>query len=211
MAPNGHTKRLLHIDSSVLESNSVSRNLTAALVEKWRQSDPAIAVAYPDLAVNPVAHLTRNSLQSESADAPSDDDARRDRDLTDALIEEFLAADVVVIGAPMYNFSISSQLKAWIDRIVKAGRTFRYAATGPVGLAGGKRVVIVSSRGGIYTNPERNGWDFQENYLRLVFAFLGITDVSVIRAEGLALNSQSRERAISAAHAEVESFFQQAA
>jgi FMN-dependent NADH-azoreductase len=201
---------LLHIDSSMLESNSVSRNLTAALVEKW-QSDPAVTVAYRDLAADPVAHLTRNALQSEAAEFASGDEARRDRELTEALIEEFLAANVIVIGAPMYNFSISSQLKAWIDRVVKAGRTFRYTSSGPIGLAGGKRVVIVSSRGGVYTSPERSGWDFQENYLRLVFGFLGITDISIIRAEGLALNPQSREHAISTAHAAVEAFFQKAA
>src|SRR5579872_5325723 len=101
----------------------------------------------------------------------------------------------------MYNFSISSQLKAWIDRIVKAGRTFRYTDAGPVGLAAGKRVVIVSARGGIYTTPDRSAWDFQEGYLRLVFAFVGVTDISVIRAEGLPMGTQKRESAISAAQA----------
>jgi FMN-dependent NADH-azoreductase len=211
MPSPGRPTRLLHVDSSVLESNSVSKNISAALVEKWRRSDPAVVVTYRDLAIDPIAHLTYNALQSGAGDVASGDKAGRDRELTDALIDEFLAADVIVIGAPMYNFSISSQLKAWIDRIVKAGRTFRYTAAGSIGLAGGKRVVIVSSRGGVYTTPERTSWDFQENYLRLVFGFLGIGDVSVIRAEGLALNPQSRERAISAAHAAVEAFFQKAA
>jgi FMN-dependent NADH-azoreductase len=211
MPSAGRPPRLLHVDSSLLKHDSVSRKLSAALVEKWRQSEPAIAVTYRDLAADPIAHLTRDVRQNENDTATATDEMRRDRALTEALIEEFLAADIVVIGAPMYNFSISSQLKAWIDRIVKAGRTFRYTATGPIGMAGGKRVVVVSSRGGLYTTPERRGWDFQENYLHLIFGFLGIMNVAVIRAEGLALNDGSRERAISAAQAAVETFFQRAA
>jgi FMN-dependent NADH-azoreductase len=185
MPSAGRLMRLLHVDSSLLEHNSVSRKLSAVLIEKWRQSEPAIAVTYRDLAADPIAHLTRDVLQGETNKAPPTDEVQRDQALTEALIEEFLAADIIVIGAPMYNFSISSQLKAWIDRIVKAGRTFRYTATGPIGLAAGKRVVVVSSRGGVYTTPERRSWDFQENYLHLVFGFLGITDVVVFMSYGL--------------------------
>lgn len=204
--------QLLHVDSSVLHDNSVSRGLCAALVERWRRADPGLVVTYRDLAANPIAHLSPSDLQTGNVDAVKlSDDARRDSKLTDELIDEFLAADCIVVGAPMYNFSISSQLKAWIDRVVKAGRTFRYTAGGPMGLAGGKRVVIVSSRGGIYTTPERRGWDFQENYLRLIFGFVGITDVSVVRAEGLALGVEARDRAVSAAHASLETLFHQAA
>ena len=121
-------------------------------------------------------------------------------------LDEFLAADIVVIGAPMYNFTIPSQLKAWIDRILIAGKTFRYSEAGPVGLAGGKRVIIASSRGGLYAPGvplEAN--DFQEPYLRAVFAFIGIEDVEIVRAEGLALGPEQRDAAVQAALASVPS------
>lgn len=212
MTSSARATRLLHVDSSLNASNSVSRKLSAALVEQWRRVDPAIAVTYRDLAANPIAHLSLSAVQTNTIDALNlDGDTQRDSKLTDDLIDEFLAADCIVVGAPMYNFSISSQLKAWIDRIVKAGRTFRYTAAGPVGLASGKRVVIVSARGGVYSTPNRSAWDFQEGYLRLVFGFIGITDISVVRAEGLAQGAEIRESAISAAQAALASVFQKAA
>jgi FMN-dependent NADH-azoreductase len=209
MVTESPATRLLHVDSSLNADNSVSRKLSAALVERWRQVDPSVAVTYRDLAAKPIAHLSRSALSTDAAKLS--DDARRDSRLTDELIDEFLAADCIIVGAPMYNFSISSQLKAWIDRIVKAGRTFRYTADGPVGLAGGKRVVIVSARGGVYSTPNRSAWDFQEGYLRLVFGFIGITDISVVRAEGLALGVEIRESAISAAQAALATVFKKAA
>jgi FMN-dependent NADH-azoreductase len=139
------------------------------------------------------------------------DHQRQERGVTEALIEEFLAADAIVIGAPMYNFAISTQLRAWIDRIVQAGRTFRYTDAGPVGLAGGKRVVIVSSRGGVYTTPEQQAMDFQEAYLKLIFNFVGIADISVVRADGLATGPEPRERAITAALDQITDVFRRAA
>src|SRR6201981_919231 len=120
------------------------------------------------------------------------------------VLDEFLAADILVIGAPMYNFGIPSQLKAWIDRIAIAGKTFSYTANGPIGLAGGKRVIVASSRGGLYASGmpfEAN--DFQEKYLRAVFAFIGIPDIAIIRAEGLALSPAHRDAALNAAHATI--------
>src|SRR6201999_2591982 len=114
-----------------------------------------------------------------------------------AMMQEFLAADVVVIGAPMYNFSVPSQLKAWIDRIAVAGRTFRYGANGPEGLAGGKKVVVISSRGGVYSAGPAAGCDHQESYLRSVFAFLGIDEIEFIRAEGLNMGADKREASMS--------------
>ena len=114
-------------------------------------------------------------------------------------LDEFLAADVVVIGAPMYNFSIPSTLKAWIDRIAVAGRTFRYGANGPEGLAGGKRVVIVSSRGGIYSEGAMQALDFQEQYLRKLFGFLGVTDIEIVRAEGVNLSPENKLHAVGTA------------
>jgi FMN-dependent NADH-azoreductase len=119
-------------------------------------------------------------------------------------LDEFLAADIVVIGAPMYNFTVPSQLKAWIDRILIAGRTFRYTEAGPLGLAGGERVIIASSRGGLYASGMPfEAYDFQEKYLPAVFAFIGIEDVEFMRAEGLAFGPEQRDAAIRAALAAV--------
>jgi FMN-dependent NADH-azoreductase len=200
MGRSGRPTTLLHIDSSVLGEHSVSRRLSAALVAQWRAADPTIAVVYRDLGAEPPAHLSGAILAAGRLD-PSNlsDQLRHEIGVSEALIEEFLAADAIVIGAPMYNFAIPTQLRAWIDRVVQAGRTFRYTEAGPVGLAGGKRVVIVSSHGGVYTAPERQAMDFQESYLRLVLNFVGISDISVIRADGLALGPEPRQRAITAA------------
>src|SRR6202163_3948955 len=146
--------RILHIDASPLGRNSISRKLTATVVEHLKAGSPQALVSYRDLIATPVSHLGGELLQvwGGTADAVPPDNAtvREDAALTEELLSEFLAADVVVIGAPMFNFSIPSQLKAWIDRIVRAGRTFRYTEKGPVGLAGAKKAIVVSSRGGIY-------------------------------------------------------------
>jgi FMN-dependent NADH-azoreductase len=137
---------------------------------------------------------------------------RQERGLTDALLEELLAADVLVIGVPMYNFSIPTQLKAWIDRIAQAGKTFKYTEKGPVGLVGGKRVVIASSRGGIYSaDGALQAHDHQEAYLRTVLNFLGITDVSIVRAEGLNLGEEPKAKAFTLAQAEIDGLAPQAA
>jgi FMN-dependent NADH-azoreductase len=120
------------------------------------------------------------------------------------MLEEFLAADVVVIGAPMYNFSIPSQLKAWIDRVAVAGKTFRYTANGPEGLAGGKRIIIASSRGGVYSEGSAAApMDFQETYLRAVFGFLGVTDFEFVRAEGVNLSEDNKVESLKTAHASI--------
>ena len=125
------------------------------------------------------------------------------RALSDELIAELRAADTIVIGAPMYNFGVPSQLKAWIDRIAVAGRTFRYSPAGHEGLAGGKRVIIASARGGLYAGTPRESMDFQEAYLRQVFTFLGITEIEVVRAEGIGLGPDQRSAAIAAAKAAI--------
>lgn len=176
--------KLLHIDSSALGGNSVTRELSAAVVARWQDELPGLSVEYRDLDLEPVAHLTGRSLAQ--ADQEETADAAR-------VLEQFLQADVVVIGAPMYNFSVPSTLKAWIDRIAVAGKTFRYTDNGPEGLAGGKRVVIASGRGGIHSGAPS---DFQEPYLRHVLGFLGISDVEFVRAEGVAYSPQHRSDAI---------------
>jgi FMN-dependent NADH-azoreductase len=210
----GKTMNILHIDSSPLGDASASRRLTAAIVESLRPSASAAEVVYRDLAAAPPAHLSGQVLQAMTSREPQalTEAQRQERVLTDALLEEFLAADVVVIGAPMYNFSVPTQLKAWIDRIAQAGKTFRYTENGPVGLVAGKRVVIASSRGGIYAaDAALQALDHQEAYLRTVLGFLGITDVTVIRAEGLALGDAPRASALAQAQAQIDALPLQAA
>ncbi len=198
---------ILHIDSSASGAASVSRELTAAAVQALLHSTPLARVNYRDLVAQAPAHLDADLLQSlrptagsESAPTPG---LQTEIAYTDILLEEFLAADVIVVGAPMYNFSIPSQLKAWIDRIAQAGKTFRYTSQGAEGLAGGKKVLIVSSRGGKYAGtPLEGALDHQEAYLRGVFGFFGITDVQVLRAEGLNMGAETRAQAIAEALAQ---------
>lgn len=185
--------KLLHLDSSALGANSVSRELSAAIVAQWQARHPGLEVEYRDLDSNPLPHLTGASL-AKADPAEAEESAR--------VLEQFLSATIVVIGVPMYNFGIPSTLKAWIDRIAVAGRTFRYTEAGPQGLAGGKKVIIASGRGGLYTGSPA---DFQEPYLRTVFGFLGITDIEFVRAEGVSLSPQHRIEALAAARAVIPS------
>lgn len=202
---------LLQIDSSPLGDASASRQLTKAIVATLQKTQPAARLVYRDLAAAPPAHLSGQILAAMSG-APVAGDAvvQRDVEQGEEILAEFLAADVIVIGAPMYNFSVPSQLKAWIDRIARAGRTFRYTEQGPVGLVTGKRVIVASSRGGIYAGAasHQDGWrhamDFQEDYLQRVLGFLGITDIEIVRAEGLGLSAASREQSLNAALARAE-------
>lgn len=198
--------KLLHIDSSILGGNSVSRQLTAQIVASWRASHPATEVSYLDLAVNTPSHLSAESLGFRlPADAPDLSDVqKRENALSEALVSQFLAADVLVVGAPLYNFAIPSQLKAWIDRVAQVGRTFTYTDKGPVGLAGGKTVIIASARGGVYsTSDAGNAMEHQESYLKTVFGFFGVTDVRFVRAEGLAMGEAAKASALAAAEVEI--------
>ena len=204
--------KLLHIDSSILGQHSASRELSAAWVKNWRARNPGAQVRYVDLAAQPLSHLSGDSLAARAL--PADQRTltqQHDIETSDRALEDFLAADVVVIGAPMYNFSVPSQLKAWIDRIAVAGKTFRYTANGPEGLAKDKKVVVVSSRGGVHSSGPSAAMDHQESYLRTVFAFLGVTDIEYIRAEGLALGPEQRSVAMSSAHQAIVGELAQAA
>lgn len=191
--------KLLHIDSSPLGASSASRALTRETVAQWQAAYPGTEVEYLDLVADAPAHLTQDSLGFRLGIAADKltDAQRRENAVSEKLVSQFLAADVVVLGAPMYNFSIPSQLKAWIDRVAQSGRTFRYTAAGPEGLARGKTVVIVSTRGGAY--GDASAMDHQESYLKAVLGFFGVTDVRIVRAEGLAMGeaeaAQARESA----------------
>lgn len=186
--------KILHIDSSILGEASASRALTREIISRLKAKHGDAEVAYLDLAAGDLPHLSAQSLaRSDEAEAARNNQA----------LEQFLAADVVVIGAPIYNFSIPSQLKAWIDRISVAGRTFRYTATGPEGLAGGKQIIVAMSRGGVSVAADRG--EFSESYLRFLFGFLGITRLRFVHAEGLNISPEHREASLKAARAAIAS------
>jgi FMN-dependent NADH-azoreductase len=206
--------KVLHIDSSILGDNSVSRALTHQIVEQYRASDPATTVDYLDLAKNAPTHLDSHSIGFR---APPQATALTPRQveenaISEQLVSQFLAADVVVIGAPLYNFTVPTQLRAWIDRIAQPGRTFGYTDKGPHGLAGGKTVVIASTRGGVYSTSEGGrAMEHQETYLQTVFGFLGITDVRFVRAEGVAMGPAAKTAALQSAALEVKALAKPAA
>ncbi|MFL6773295.1 MAG: FMN-dependent NADH-azoreductase [Sphingomicrobium sp.] len=169
---------ILHIDSSINGENSASREVSGSIVKQLKGALWGEEVVYRDLAANPLPHLTLDQFADTSA------------------LDEFLAADAVVIGAPMYNFTLPTQLKAWIDRIVIAGATFRYTENGPEGLAKGKRVIIALARGGIYsTGSPAAALEHLETYLSGVFNFIGIEPEFVV-AEGLNLSPENRQQAL---------------
>jgi len=197
--------KLLHIDSGILGTASVSRQLSANTVAEWRTQHPNTEVVYRDLVAQPLTHLTGEQLFAAAADASQQSPEMRSiLAESEKVLQEFLDADIVVIGTPMYNFSIPSQLKAWIDRIAIKGKTFAYTEQGPKGLAGGKTVIIASTRGGVYgaTSPVA-AWDHQEAYLKAVFGFLGVTDLRFLRAEGLNMSPEQKEKAIHEANGSV--------
>lgn len=192
--------KLLHIDSGLFEQ-AVSRNLSAQIVAHLAGNHADLQVTRRDLISTSPGHLSADVLAGFGpAQADRSATQQAEAELTQTLLDEFLAADIVVIGAPMYNFGIPSQLKAWFDRVLQAGKTFRYTAEGPVGLAGGKQVYIASARGGFYSTSEGGRLlDFQEDYLRTLLGFIGITDVQIVRAEGIALGEEAKAQAIAAA------------
>ena len=174
---------ILKIDSSITGDNSVSRQLTEAVASQLRNTNPNAAVIQRDLVATPLSHLTLGGSGDQD------------------VLEEFLAADTIVIGAPMYNFTVPSQLKAWIDRILVAGTTFRYGANGPEGLAGGKRVIVAVSRGGFY--DEANALEHVKTYLNGVFGFIGITP-EFVHADGVNYGPEQREAGIANGLLEIE-------
>ena len=198
--------KLLHIDSSPLGDNSVSRRLTRNIVAEWLATHPGTHVEHLDLAADAPSHLNMDSLGFRlGVDAQGLTDIQRgENEISERLVTQFLAADVVVIGAPMFNFSIPSQLKAWIDRVAQAGRTFKYTEKGPQGLAGGKTVIIASTRGGSYSAMP--AMDHQESYLKTVFGFMGVTDIRFVRAEGLAMGDEAKAKALASAGEAIRSY-----
>ena len=198
--------KLLHLDSSILGDSSASRQLSRAVVDAWLAAEPEAQVSYRDLASDALSHLSAASLGPGGTPAELRDAAQKHEvELAESTLNEFLAADAIVIGAPMYNFTVPTQLKAWIDRVAVAGKTFAYDENGPKGLAGGKKVVIVSTAGGIHAGQPSG--QAHEAYLLLVLRFLGIADIEIVRAEGLAYGDEQRANAFAAAHAQIGGLF----
>jgi FMN-dependent NADH-azoreductase len=169
---------ILHIDASINGENSASRAISHSIVEQLKSAQWGEEVVYRDLAASPLPHLTLDAFADSS------------------VLDEFLAADTIVIGAPMYNFTLPSQLKAWIDRIVIAGKTFQYGPNGPEGLAKGKRVIIALARGGFYNEGSpAAGFEYLERYLTSVFNFIGM-EPEFVAADGLAVSPEQREESI---------------
>jgi len=195
---------LLHVDSSILNDQSVSRQLTAAIVKRLSEIRPGTPVIHTDLAAEPVGHLSGAEFLAFQGVSPQNDTAKQAVARNEKLLNDFLGADTIVIGAPMYNFSVPSQLRAWLDRLAVPGKTFRYTANGVEGLVAGKRVIVASSRGGVYSEGAPAAQlDHQETYLHGLLGFLGITDVTFVRAEGLAMGDDNRRASVDAAVAQI--------
>ena len=187
--------KLLHIDSSILGDNSASHQLSRDVVKAWQAADPEVVVSYRDLAGEAIEHFSAATLMAAGTPAELRDAVQKhEAQLSADTLAQFLAADAVVIAAPMYNFTIPTQLKAWIDRIAVAGQTFRYTEAGPEGLCGNKKVIVVSTSGGLHAGQATGV--AHEDYLKVMLGFMGITDVEFVRAHGLAYGDEVRTKAM---------------
>lgn len=197
--------KLLHIDSSISGQNSVTRSLTRQIVEQQQAANADVQVDYLDLSLQAPNPLSPDALGFRQPAAETLSDVqRRENAISEAMVSQLIAADVVVIGAPLYNFSVPSQLKAWLDRVAQAGRTFKYTDKGPVGLLGDKTVILALSRGGVYsTSDAGNAMEHQESYLKTIFGFMGVTDIRVVRAEGMDMGPESRARGFAQAQEDI--------
>jgi FMN-dependent NADH-azoreductase len=202
-------KHLLQINSSIFSTGGQSSRLAERFVAAWRAANPGATVAVRDLASEPVPHLDaarfgayiakagERTLEQQAAAAYSD-----------ALIAELKAADVIVLGLPLYNFGLPSTLKAYFDHIGRAGHTFKYTEKGPVGLLTGKKAYVFAARGGLYAGTPR---DTQTAYVREFLGFIGINDVEFVYAEGLAISDESKSASLAQAHREIDSITAQEA
>ncbi|MBS0488749.1 MULTISPECIES: FMN-dependent NADH-azoreductase [unclassified Phenylobacterium] len=193
---------ILVLNSSVSGQASISRLLVADAVAELTARDPAAQLVFRDLAADPIPHLLPSTVAGVRAQ-PSTPAEHEARALSDKLIAELRAADVIVIGAPMYNFSVPTTLRSWFDHVLRAGETFRYSEAGPEGLLTGKKVIVVESRGGLYSEGPGQALDFQEPYLRQLLGFVGLTDVTFIRAEKIGYGPEARDQAVADSRAEL--------
>lgn len=196
--------KLLQVDSSILNSDSVSRDLSAKIVRALVARNANLSVSHLDLALTPLGHLTQEHLAAAQG-TPVPTHLAADVAAGQRALDKFLAADIVVVGAPMYNFGVPSQLKAWFDRLAAPGKTFRYSEQGPQGLCGGKKLIIASSRGGVFSEGSPlASMEHQEGHVTSFFGFLGVTDISIVRAEGLAMGPEDRAKAINSAEQSIQ-------
>lgn len=191
---------ILHINAGLFADQSVSTQLSTQVVGRLTQASPDATVVTRNVAQDPVTHLDAEILMAASvAEDERSEEQQRELAVTETLLDELFAADVLVIGAPMYNFGIPSQLKAWVDRIAQAGRTFKYTENGPQGLLTGKRAYVASARGGFYSSGDTAAMDHQESYMKTLLGFVGITDVTIVRAEGVNISDSQREESLQSA------------
>jgi FMN-dependent NADH-azoreductase len=189
---------ILVLNSSVLGEGSASRILVEEAVKRLLQANPGATAIHRDLGTEPIPHLTTSSVAGVRG-VPTTNAELAARRLSDELIAELRSADTIVIGAPMYNFSIPTGLRAWFDYVLRAGETFSYSEAGPKGLLTGKRVIVIESRGGLYSEGPAKAIDFQEPYLRTLLGFIGLTDVTFIHAEKIGFGVDAREAALASA------------
>lgn len=194
---------ILHLDSSILGDASVSRQLGRELVSRWQQQDPALQLVQRDVGSELIPLLDGRVLAAGALEpALRTPFQQAQAELNGELIAELSASDVLLIAAPMYNFSIPANLRAWFDRVLAAGKTFRYTEHGPQGLLQGKRAILILTAGGLHSQTPVN--QMHEGYLRTLLAFIGITEVDVVRAEGLSMGSEQRQRGLARARHDME-------
>jgi FMN-dependent NADH-azoreductase len=207
------TLNVLHIETSPLGAKSVTRELGVQLLASLKAKHADIALTTRDLTASPLPHLNADILGAYFTPTDQQTDAQKSLvSASESAIAEIFAADVIVIEAPMWNFGIPSVLKAWIDHVCRAGKTFKYTETGPVGLVpNDKKVIILSSRGGVYSEGPMKSMDHQEAYLRDVLGFIGLTSVEFARAEGVSMGPDAAAKAKSSAKAQIDIFVKHAA
>jgi FMN-dependent NADH-azoreductase len=188
----------LIVTSSANGDASISGSLAATLIDRLREADPALHVVLRDVGANPLPHLTAETVAAIKGEPASEAELAA-RVLSDSLVAELAAADILVIASPMYNFGMSSTLKSWFDHVLRAGVTFRYTAEGPEGLMTGKKAVVIESRAGFYSEGPGAALDGQEPHIRTLLGFMGIDEVTFVRAEKLAFGPEAAEAAIAEA------------
>lgn len=200
---------LLAINTSPMTRTAVTRRLVEAFLSSWKIRFPGGRIIRRDLGVEPPPHPDERSLLAFSKPVEALTDADREAlQVSDELVSELIAADHVVIGSPMYNFTVTSGLKAWIDLIGRPGKTFDYTAEGPMGLLGGKQVFVLTARGGFYADGGPDGdLDFQESFLRGYFGFLGIDQVHFVHAEGQGIDPETAREKEAEAIQSLEALF----
>jgi len=195
---------LLHLDSSARTSGSISRQLTASFAEQWQAKNPGGKIIHRDLASDALPHITEALLGAYFT--PAENRNAQQAELikqSDALVDELLSVDTLVIGVPMYNFAPPSTLKTWIDHVFRAGRTFRYTENGPVGLVTGKKAIVILTRGGKYSEGPMEALDFQGKYIKSALGFIGITDVELVVAEGVSMGEEAIKQSVASAQEKI--------